>query len=209
MAQSGGASFDSSGSGLPYTVPTGGLPGSPGAPIGTPGVAVTALQLLIEAQNGNTTALGALLAAVTGTVNGDIRGNLPGPITVDAINGVSAAPGTWTPTDGSGAGLVFTGVSGGFTRLGNMVFAYASMTYPANANGANAVIAGLPVMTANQPYAQGAAAVLVSGGASAMLLAAAPNTNTAKLINAASGAAMTNTDLSGLTISFTLVYPAH
>ena len=52
--------------------------------------------------------------------------------------------GTWTPVDGSGAGLAFTVTDAVYTREGNMVFASASVTYPITANAAGAAIGGLP-----------------------------------------------------------------
>ena len=56
--------------------------------------------------------------------------------------------GTWTPVDGSGAGLSFTGVSGTYTKVGRCVTALAEVTYPTTANTSNAIIAGLPFTAA-------------------------------------------------------------
>jgi hypothetical protein len=52
--------------------------------------------------------------------------------------------GTWTPVDGSGASLSFTGVSGTYTKVGRCVTALAELTYPTTASGVNAIIGGLP-----------------------------------------------------------------
>lgn len=60
--------------------------------------------------------------------------------------------GNWTPSDGSGASLVFTAASGAYTRIGRMVYAYCNLSYPSTANGNNATIAGLPFTNANQAY---------------------------------------------------------
>jgi hypothetical protein len=68
--------------------------------------------------------------------------------------GATQTTGSWTPTDASGASLVFTAVSASYTQIGNMVFAYASFQYPSTASGANALIGGLPVTVANQNYAR-------------------------------------------------------
>lgn len=46
--------------------------------------------------------------------------------------------GTWTPADGSGAGLVFSSAVGNYTKVGNVVTAAFEVTYPATANGNNA-----------------------------------------------------------------------
>jgi hypothetical protein len=53
--------------------------------------------------------------------------------------------GTWTPVDGSGAGLTFTGVSGEWVRHGKIIWISGTVTYPSTASGANASISGLPV----------------------------------------------------------------
>ena len=52
--------------------------------------------------------------------------------------------GTWTPTDGSGAGLSFTGVSAAYTKIGRQVFVNGTVTYPTTASTADAQISGLP-----------------------------------------------------------------
>jgi hypothetical protein len=52
--------------------------------------------------------------------------------------------GTWTPSDGSGAGLVFTGVVGRYTKVGRVVNYFGDVTYPVTANGSGSIIAGLP-----------------------------------------------------------------
>jgi hypothetical protein len=52
--------------------------------------------------------------------------------------------GTWTPADGSGAGLNLTVNSAGYVKVGQMVFLACSVTYPTTANGSRANISGLP-----------------------------------------------------------------
>lgn len=53
--------------------------------------------------------------------------------------------GTWTPTDASGAGLVFTSVvNSQYVKIGSLVYVAGTVTYPATANGAGAEIGGLP-----------------------------------------------------------------
>lgn len=58
--------------------------------------------------------------------------------------------GTWTPADGSGAGLTFTGATGHYTRIGRQVTAAFEVTYPTTANGNNARV--------TLPFAAGAGA---------------------------------------------------
>jgi len=52
--------------------------------------------------------------------------------------------GTWTPTDGSGAGLTFSQNRGSYTKIGREVICYMAVQYPSTANGNNAQINGLP-----------------------------------------------------------------
>ena len=56
--------------------------------------------------------------------------------------------GTWTPIDASSSGLTFTGVSGYYTKIGNMVFATFALVFPATSSSALNVIGGLPFTTA-------------------------------------------------------------
>jgi hypothetical protein len=51
---------------------------------------------------------------------------------------------SWTPTDVSGAGLSLTVNDARFVRVGNLMFASFSVTYPATGSGATAKIGGLP-----------------------------------------------------------------
>jgi hypothetical protein len=59
--------------------------------------------------------------------------------------------GTFTPTDASGAGLALANSGGEFTKVGNMVFGNAVVTFPVNANA-------LPVQISGLPYPVGGAA---------------------------------------------------
>jgi hypothetical protein len=55
--------------------------------------------------------------------------------------------GTWTPTDGSGAGLTF-GVNGAFyVKIGKLVFVNTYLNYPTTSNATAANISGLPFST--------------------------------------------------------------
>lgn len=172
---------------------------------------------------GNTTAtaghilVGSGAAWVHQAVSGDATLSSAGALTVTKTSGVNfsgaatatyVAPTSWTPADGSGAGLAFSSVSANYTRIGNMIFAYFTLTYPVTADGSNAVLQGLPIAVPNQTYAQGPAACWVSGGAIAAVLAPVPNTSTAALINHATGAAITNANLSTLSVRCLLIYVA-
>ncbi len=52
--------------------------------------------------------------------------------------------GTWTPADGSGAGLSLTVTTATYAKIGALVFAEADITYPATVDGSNTRISGLP-----------------------------------------------------------------
>lgn len=116
------------------------------------------------------------------------------------------APASWTPTDGSGAGLTFTGVSAEYTVIGNIVFASAQLTYPATASSADAVISGLPYPIISEGYAVMPAIARVSAAAATLLLPIQGG-NTASIQSISTGAAVTNVTLTSKTISFQLVYP--
>ena len=61
--------------------------------------------------------------------------------------------GTFTLTDGSGAGLTLIGGAGTYARNGNMITFVVSVLYPVTANGNNAKLAGLPyACSAHTPF---------------------------------------------------------
>jgi hypothetical protein len=113
---------------------------------------------------------------------------------------------TWTPTDASGAGLSFTGVSASYTQIGNMVFYYAQLTYPTTASGSNAAIGGLPVNVANANYAQNYGSAKSAGVSTLQLTQVVKNAATMNLLTSAS-AAVTNTTLSTNIVVISGFYP--
>lgn len=172
---------------------------------------------------GTTTASSGHLLIGSGTqwatqpVTGDATLSSAGALVVTKTNGTNfsglatatfTAPASWTPSDNSGAALTLVNISANYTRIANMVFVYFALTYPATADTSPASIAGLPVPVPNQNYAQGPAACFVSGGSIAVILAPTVNTSTAAFFNHATAAAVTNANLSGLTIRGLLIYPA-
>jgi hypothetical protein len=58
--------------------------------------------------------------------------------------------GTWTPSDGSGAGLTLTVDHATYTKVGNRVSGQALITYPVTGSGAGSQISGLPFASAKQ-----------------------------------------------------------
>ena len=63
--------------------------------------------------------------------------------------------GTWTPTDGSGASLSFTSVTGNYTKIGNKVTCWTRLTYPSTASTAGAQLNGLPFTVSTTLSASG------------------------------------------------------
>src|ERR1035437_6618601 len=110
--------------------------------------------------------LAAKTVAVMGAANAgllDLTGTGAGQIKFPASQNASSdantlddyEEGTWTPTDGSGDGLVFTSVSGYYVKIGQLVTASFSLTYPSTVSGTAMEFAGLPftsLTTANGQY---------------------------------------------------------
>jgi len=124
-----------------------------------------------------------------------------------AIGGFTAAA-AWVPTDLSGAGLTFTSVSGRYTRIGNMVFASAQLTFPVTADG-SAIAISLPVAVPNLNYAQTPSILNINTG-SATIYMAVPTKNTSgfSIINHTTGAAVINSGFATQTITVSIIYPA-
>lgn len=161
--------------------------------------------------------VGSGSAWTTQALSGDATLSSAGVATVTKTGGVAfsglatatyVAPASWTPTDASGAGLSFTSVSANYQRHGNLVFAYFSLVYPSTVNASAAQIGGLPVSIANAGYSGGPAACYVSGGSIAVIAKPVQNGTSVTLLNQAGGAAVTNMNMSGLTISGLIIYPA-
>ena len=114
-----------------------------------------------------------------------------------------AQRGTWTPADGSGAGLSLTVTNATFEARGDDVFIYGYITYPATADASNTLINGLPFTTTTAGegafalgYKTSATVVgahVVGGGAGFRLYDSTGNI-------------LTNAQMSGIAIRFSGVY---
>lgn len=131
----------------------------------------------------------------------------------NALNGstqglpaVAQMAGSWTPIDASGAALPLSSAAGWWFRMGDMVVCIGHATYPATANGANAVIGGLPFTVRNVQYARDGCVLTVSSLAAVKRIYALENTVTAPLLSDVA-AAVTNAQCSTGTFSFLLIYP--
>ena len=117
--------------------------------------------------------------------------------------------GTWTPTDQSGAGLTFSAVSCRYSKVGNIIHCYGTFTFPATANGASALIGGLPFTVPNATYATVPGSITnnnaVTPGVVARTIA---NTSTFLFFNNTAGAPAVNSPFSAGAITVNIFYPA-
>lgn len=112
--------------------------------------------------------------------------------------------GTWTPSDGSGAALSFTSVAATYEKIGRLVIARCTLTYPATANGSNSQIDGLPfTLGSGSDNRQGFVGVSTETTLRYVYPAAA---TTAVQPHDSSGARITNATLSGDLINMTIIY---
>lgn len=106
--------------------------------------------------------------------------------------------GTWTPRDASGAGLTLTTNRATYVRIGSMIMLDMTLSYPVTANGANAVIDGIPFLFANTIGVGGA--FFIYDGLTAGALGF-PVLNTGGfLITGINGTPIVNSTLSGATL---------
>jgi hypothetical protein len=114
-------------------------------------------------------------------------------------------PVAWTPTDQSGAGLVFTAVNAFYQQIGNLNFVWGVLKYPATASGANATIS-LPVAVPNARYAESPGSVALSESVGSINIVPLRNTATAIFVNASVGP-LTNNFMASSFVNFSLTYP--
>ena len=115
--------------------------------------------------------------------------------------------GTWTPTDGSGAGLSFTYTAAQmrYTRMGRVVMIQGQITYPATASGSTALIGGLPfTSSANNRAGLALGANTFAAAYGLFISVGSPYIEISKV--AGSGAQATNANLSGTTFAFSGTY---
>jgi len=113
----------------------------------------------------------------------------------------AAVSGTWTPSDGSGAGLVFTLPGPGrYWRLGPVVLIQAHVVYPATAHGASATIAGLPYV------GSGTYGGLYCGNGTTRTFLLPPSSSALGIYDGASGLPATNASVSGASLVIAGVY---
>lgn len=172
----------------------------------TMGGAVTVAQLAASDLSNGTTGSGAAVLATSPTLTTPSLG--VASATSLSFGGSALARyevGTWTPTDASGASLTFTGVSAGYTVIGNMAFVYVELTYPSTADGSQAIITGLPVAVPNAGYAvQGLLSLNTT--TIAVKIVTIKNSTSCSFYTS-TDVPVTNAELSTATINGILTYP--
>lgn len=114
--------------------------------------------------------------------------------------------GPWTPVDASGAALVLTGISGYFVRNGRQVTATFNLSYPTTSSALNAIIGGLPFMSAN--FSTAGAVTIGYKSATNFNSALVPPSSGGFSLFTNAGAPTKNLDMSGTTVQGTVVYLA-
>jgi hypothetical protein len=117
--------------------------------------------------------------------------------------------GTWTPTDGSGAGLSFTGVSAIYTKVGRLVTVCFALTFPTTANTAHITIAGLPYAVSSGTTNAGAGAFSYTNSSSTFIVGAlfTPSAGATTInLYTANGATIGNNQFSAAVFRVTFTY---
>jgi hypothetical protein len=103
--------------------------------------------------------------------------------------------GTWTPADGSGAGLTITVSNARYTKIGRMVYVTAYIVYPATADATAAALSGLPFTVQTGQYAPFTS---TTGAGTAISVQANSATTSATIVSPSNfNTAITNATLSG------------
>lgn len=114
--------------------------------------------------------------------------------------------GNFTPTDASGAALTLATAFGIWSRKGLMVEATFDVQYPATANGSAAVLGGLPYAATTTPHSMFGGFMSLNSLGTAMTALVGTSASTVSLQNAAGGAGILNSAMSGNIVRFTVRY---
>lgn len=124
--------------------------------------------------------------------------------------GASAAltpPSAWNPVDASGVNLQFQNKTASWQRIGDMIFAYASLTYPANSDGQRAMIGSFPHAFTGAPYGHQCSVSRINRTAAIDLVPLGGST-AVNIFPFGGAAQFLNSELAGLQITFICIYPA-
>jgi PPE-repeat protein len=115
--------------------------------------------------------------------------------------------GVFTPTDASGAGLVFTSAVGMYRRLPGAVLISMRIVFPATADGSNAKIGSLPFTAANVAFTGFPISALPTGGSTPSATGLVLINTATMSLNKTSGVAMINSELATATLFVNGTYP--
>lgn len=117
-------------------------------------------------------------------------------------------PGTWTPTDASGAGLVFTNAFGRSVKLGPFVMVSGAVTFPATADTNSVAFGSLPYTASNAVAANLDGLYVVGTDAARLDTLQIQRNSTQILLRNTSASGVQNSVYSGKSITFSGVYIA-
>jgi len=170
------------------------------------------MSIVLDGTNGITTNAGTLLSATTIGVGGTTPSASGAGVSFPATQSASSdantlddyEEGTWTPADGSGAGLSFANIQAQYTKIGRMVFASATFDFPSTASTATNSISGLPfTVGTTSGYIGG----FITNGNVAVAVRFRPGNNSSTgSIRDGSGTAQTNVALSSGAFTINAVY---
>lgn len=191
---------------LAVNIGTAGSPIVNGGALGTPtsGVAtnLTGTAAGLTAGIASAVAVGGITGLGTGVgtalaANTNSTGGLP----------VQIGPTSWTPTDASGATLAFTSVSAQYTKIGNIVFVYGTLQYPATVSSAQAIVGGLPFAVPNQTYAVLPGMLRTTAALTGPIISLIANTSTFNIYIEGVSAGVLNSTMGGNVLWFNFSYP--
>lgn len=172
----------------------------------------------IQKLNGNDATNANLTGAVTSVGNATTLGSFSSANLASALtdeDGTGLVPfettGTWSPTDLSGATMTFTGINCKYTKIGNMIFAYGTFTFPSTVSASAALIGGLPFPVPNSSYASIPGPVKITTGTVSGIVTETTqgsSPGTFRFYNNAAGAPVTNTTLTLAVVEVNIAYPA-
>ena len=114
--------------------------------------------------------------------------------------------GTWTPIDGSGAGLSFVSATGYYTKIGRIVTVVFNVAYPATASASAARVGGLPFTSANTGSGLSNGCFNTNNSAQLVQPSIVINDTTFAALIVAAGTSATNVQLTGATLRGGLTY---
>jgi hypothetical protein len=171
----------------------------------SPGGVTTLNQLIkVDATTGDLTITNGNLVVANGKgIDFSATANSGSTVTSEILDDYEV--GTWTPTDGSGAGLTFTTVFGRYVKIGKQVTVHFRVNYPSTADATAAIIGGLPyVVDSGNNYMGGV--VHWTDASMVLTLMAIDTTSTLSVRRNADNADPTNANLSTKILRGTVTY---